>query len=102
MPPRKVMLSLPRPTVRIIIIKTPAIRSPGKCSCPWPRRSRRGLIEGRMHRSACTHCLNLPVTYPEGVRANGAYCGLARHAKRCATLRIAILFALSGRRCMYE
>jgi hypothetical protein len=29
-PPRKMMLSLPRPTVRIIIIKTPAIRSPGE------------------------------------------------------------------------
>ena len=38
-----------------------------------------GLIPGRMHRTACTHCLNLLVTYPEGCRANCTYCGLARH-----------------------
>ena len=38
-----------------------------------------GLIEGRMHRTTCTHCLSLLATYPEGCRANCAYCGLARH-----------------------
>ncbi len=38
-----------------------------------------GLAPGRMHRTDCTHCLNLLVTYPEGCRANCAYCGLARH-----------------------
>lgn len=38
-----------------------------------------GLIHGQMHRTACTHCLNLLVTYPEGCRANCSYCGLARH-----------------------
>jgi biotin synthase len=38
-----------------------------------------GLVPGRMHRVECTHCLNLLVTYPEGCRANCAYCGLARH-----------------------
>jgi biotin synthase-related radical SAM superfamily protein len=32
-----------------------------------------------MHRTACTHCLNLLVTFPEGCRANCSYCGLARH-----------------------
>jgi biotin synthase len=32
-----------------------------------------------MHRTGCTHCLNLLVTYKEGCRANCAYCGLARH-----------------------
>lgn len=38
-----------------------------------------GLIPGRMYRTDCTHCLNLLLTYPEGCRANCAYCGLARH-----------------------
>ncbi len=38
-----------------------------------------GLMPGRMYRVDCTHCLNLLVTYPEGCRANCAYCGLARH-----------------------
>ncbi|MDH4191621.1 MAG: radical SAM protein [Betaproteobacteria bacterium] len=38
-----------------------------------------GLVPGRMHRTDCTRCLNLLVTYPEGCRANCAYCGLARH-----------------------
>lgn len=38
-----------------------------------------GLVPGKMYRTACTHCLNLLLTYPEGCRANCAYCGLARH-----------------------
>lgn len=38
-----------------------------------------GLSPGRMYRVDCTHCLNLLLTYPEGCRANCAYCGLARH-----------------------
>lgn len=38
-----------------------------------------GLMAGKMYRTECTHCLNLLVTYPEGCRANCAYCGLARH-----------------------
>ena len=38
-----------------------------------------GLVPGRIYRTDCTHCLNLLLTYPEGCRANCAYCGLARH-----------------------
>jgi biotin synthase len=38
-----------------------------------------GLTQGRMYRCECTRCLNLLLTYPEGCRANCAYCGLARH-----------------------
>ena len=38
-----------------------------------------GIMGGRMHRCECTRCLNLLLTYPEGCRANCAYCGLARH-----------------------
>ncbi len=38
-----------------------------------------GIMPGRMHRVGCTRCLNLLLTYPEGCRANCAYCGLARH-----------------------
>ncbi|MCG8542859.1 MAG: radical SAM protein [Alphaproteobacteria bacterium] len=38
-----------------------------------------GIMAGRMYRCACTRCLNLLLTYPEGCRANCAYCGLARH-----------------------
>ena len=38
-----------------------------------------GIMGGRMHRTECTRCLNLLLTYPEGCRANCAYCGLARH-----------------------
>ncbi len=38
-----------------------------------------GIMSGRMHRCGCTRCLNLLLTYPEGCRANCAYCGLARH-----------------------
>ncbi len=38
-----------------------------------------GIMGGRMYRCECTRCLNLLLTYPEGCRANCAYCGLARH-----------------------
>jgi len=38
-----------------------------------------GAIPGKLHRCSCTRCLNLLLTYPEGCRANCAYCGLARH-----------------------
>ena len=38
-----------------------------------------GVAGGYMHRTSCTRCLNLLLTYPEGCRANCAYCGLARH-----------------------
>ena len=38
-----------------------------------------GIMGGRMHRCECTRCLNLLLTYPEGCRANCAYCGLAQH-----------------------
>jgi len=37
------------------------------------------VMGGKMHRCSCTRCLNLLLTYPEGCRANCAYCGLARH-----------------------
>jgi biotin synthase len=38
-----------------------------------------GIMKGKMYRCECTRCLNLLLTYPEGCRANCAYCGLARH-----------------------
>ena len=60
-------------------IKTPAMRSPEYVQMSTAAAITLGLIEGQMHRTACTHCLNLLVTYPEGCRANCAYCGLARH-----------------------
>ncbi len=37
-----------------------------------------GLRSGLSHRGACTHCLNLLLTYDEGCAANCHYCGLAR------------------------
>jgi len=36
-----------------------------------------GLVRGRMHRGAVNRCVNLLLHYPEGCRANCAYCGLA-------------------------
>jgi len=65
-----------RPNYRI---KTPEMRSPEYVQMSTAAAITLGLIEGRMHRTGCTHCLNLLVTYPEGCRANCAYCGLARH-----------------------
>ncbi len=60
-------------------IKTPYMRSPEYVQMSTAAAITLGLIPGKMHRTACTHCLNLLVTYPEGCRANCAYCGLARH-----------------------
>jgi biotin synthase-related radical SAM superfamily protein len=60
-------------------VKTPEMRSPEYVQMSTAAAITLGLIPGNMHRTACTHCLNLLVTYPEGCRANCAYCGLARH-----------------------
>ena len=60
-------------------VKTPAMRSPEYVQMSTAAAITLGLVPGKMHRTTCTHCLNLLVTYPEGCRANCAYCGLARH-----------------------
>ena len=60
-------------------IKTPEMRSPEYIQMSTAAAITLGLVPGNMHRTACTHCLNLLVTYPEGCRANCSYCGLARH-----------------------
>lgn len=60
-------------------IKTPDMRSPDYVQMSTAAAITLGLVPGSMHRTACTHCLNLLVTYPEGCRANCSYCGLARH-----------------------
>ncbi|MHB8253659.1 MAG: radical SAM protein [Acidiferrobacter sp.] len=59
--------------------KTPDMRSPEYVQMSTAAAMTLGLVPGQMHRTGCTHCLNLLVTYAEGCRANCAYCGLARH-----------------------
>lgn len=60
-------------------ILTPHMRSPDYVQMSTAAAITLGIMGGRMHRCACTRCLNLLLTYPEGCRANCAYCGLARH-----------------------
>ena len=57
----------------------PPMRSPDYVQISTAAAMTLGLVPGRMHRCRCTRCLNLLLTYPEGCRANCAYCGLARH-----------------------
>jgi len=57
----------------------PFMRSPDYVQMSTAAAITLGLQPGLMHRCACTRCLNLLLTYPEGCRANCAYCGLARH-----------------------
>jgi biotin synthase len=72
--PQPVRFYRPNPHVR-----TPEMRSPDYVQMSTAAAITLGLVAGKMHRTSCTHCLNLLVTYPEGCRANCAYCGLARH-----------------------
>src|SRR5512135_585712 len=65
-----------RPAERV---KTAPLRSPEYVQLSTAAAITLGLTPGQMYRTDCTHCLNLLVTYPEGCRANCAYCGLARH-----------------------
>ena len=65
-----------RPDYRVM---TPNMRSPEYVQMSTAAAITLGLVEGRMHGCSCTRCLNLLLTYPEGCRANCAYCGLARH-----------------------
>ncbi len=57
----------------------PHMRSPDYVQMSTAAAITLGIMPGKMHRCACTRCLNLLLTYPEGCRANCAYCGLARH-----------------------
>ena len=65
-----------RPNYNIL---TPNMRSPEYVQMSTAAAITLGIMNGRMHRTSCTRCLNLLLTYPEGCRANCAYCGLARH-----------------------
>jgi biotin synthase-related radical SAM superfamily protein len=65
-----------RPDYRVM---TPHMRSPEYVPMSTAAAITLGLVEGQMHGCSCTRCLNLLLTYPEGCRANCAYCGLARH-----------------------
>jgi biotin synthase-related radical SAM superfamily protein len=65
-----------RPNYNIL---TPHMRSPEYVQMSTAAAITLGVMAGRMHRCTCTRCLNLLLTYPEGCRANCAYCGLARH-----------------------
>jgi len=65
-----------RPDYRV---RTPDMQSPEYVQISTAAAITLGLIPGRMHRDACTHCLNILLAYPEGCRANCSYCGLARH-----------------------
>jgi biotin synthase len=60
-------------------IQTPEMRSPDYVQMSTAAAITLGVMQGHMHRCSCTRCLNLLLTYPEGCRANCAYCGLARH-----------------------
>ena len=60
-------------------ILTPHMRSPEYVQMSTAAAITLGVTNGRMYRCSCTRCLNLLLTYPEGCRANCAYCGLARH-----------------------
>ncbi len=58
---------------------TPHMRSPEYVQISTAAAITLGLMPGKMYGCGCTRCLNLLLTYPEGCRANCAYCGLARH-----------------------
>ena len=60
-------------------ILTPHMRSPDYVQMSTAAAITLGIVQGKMFRCGCTRCLNLLLTYPEGCRANCAYCGLARH-----------------------
>jgi lipoyl synthase len=60
-------------------ILTPHMRSPEFVQMSTAAAMTLGIMKGMMYRTSCTRCLNLLLTYPEGCRANCAYCGLARH-----------------------
>jgi biotin synthase-related radical SAM superfamily protein len=65
-----------RPNYNIL---TPHMRSPEYVQMSTAAALTLGIMSGKMYRCECTRCLNLLLTYPEGCRANCAYCGLARH-----------------------
>jgi biotin synthase len=57
---------------------TGAVGSPETLQMSLAAAMTLGLKEGLFHRNARLFCLNLLLTYPEGCRANCAYCGLQK------------------------
>ena len=60
-------------------IQTPWMTSPEYVQISTAAAITLGIMSGNMYKCECTRCLNILLTYPEGCRANCAYCGLARH-----------------------
>lgn len=60
-------------------VMAPHMQSPDYVQMSTAAAITLGIMNGKMYRCECTRCLNLLLTYPEGCRANCAYCGLARH-----------------------
>ncbi len=60
-------------------ILAPHMKSPQYVQLSTAAAITLGIMGGKMYGCECTRCLNLLLTYPEGCRANCAYCGLARH-----------------------
>jgi biotin synthase len=58
-----------RPNYNVL---TPNMRSPDYVQMSTAAAITLGVMSGYMHRTSCTRCLNLLLTYPEGCRANCA------------------------------
>ena len=80
-------------------VLAPHMRSPEYVQISTAAAMTLGLMPGRMHRCECTRCLNLLLTYPEGCRANCAYCGLHVTARPIGTMPTATSSGSTGRRC---
>ena len=80
-------------------ILTPHMRSPEYVQMSTAAAITLGVTTGRMYRCSCTRCLNLLLTYPEGCRANCAYCGLARHREAERDYADRNFIASTGRPC---
>ena len=78
---------------------TPNMRSPDYVQMSTAAAISLGIMGGNMHRTGCTRCLNLLLTYPEGCRANCAYCGLARHREAERDYADRNFIRVDGRRC---
>jgi biotin synthase len=53
-------------------VLTPNMSSPAYVQMSTAAAITLGVMKGYMHRTECTRCLNLLLTYPEGCRANCA------------------------------
>jgi Biotin synthase-related enzyme len=80
-------------------VKTPTMRSPDYVQLSTAAAITLGLVPGVMHRTSCTNCLNLLMTYRKVAAPTAPTVVWLAIVKKAAIMPTATSFGWTGRRC---